>query len=68
EDLDEVVGLTRIVPFEVSLWKVQNDYYEMLQTVYPGRREKAEQGDEGARAWVDRFESLGEQLRVRGGK
>ncbi|MDK2931630.1 MAG: hypothetical protein PWR07_1761 [Bacillota bacterium] len=68
EDLDEVVGLTRIVPFEVSLWKVQNDYYEMLQTVCPGRREKAEQGDEGARAWVDRFESLGEQLRVRGGK
>ncbi|NLG80168.1 MAG: DUF3536 domain-containing protein [Firmicutes bacterium] len=68
ENLDEVVGLTRIVPFEVSLWKVQNDYYEMLHSVYPGRREKAEQGDEGARAWVDRFASLGEKLRVRGGK
>ncbi|AKX94621.1 glycoside hydrolase [Moorella thermoacetica] len=66
--LDAVISLVRSLPFEVNLWKVQNAYYRLLQTVYPGYREKARQGDGEARAWLDLFNSLGDKLQVRRGK
>ena len=53
------------LPFRLNLWKIQNIYYKMLETVHPEFRTKAEQGEEAARAWVDRFVALGEKLRVR---
>jgi len=63
--LDAVVGLVRSLPFEVDLGNVQNIYYSLLQSVYPGLREKAGQGDGGARTWVDQFNALGDKLQVR---
>jgi hypothetical protein len=63
--LDAVISLVRSLPFEVNLWKVQNVYYRLLQTVYPGYREKARQGDGKAKAWLDLFNSLGDKLQVR---
>ncbi|BAF59768.1 hypothetical protein PTH_1587 [Pelotomaculum thermopropionicum SI] len=63
--LDAVVGLVRTLPFEVDLWKVQNIYYRLFQTVYRGYLEKAAKGDESARAWVDQFNSLGDKLKMR---
>ena len=62
EHLNEVVGLARAMPFEVDLWKVQNVYYRLLQTIYPHWRDRR---DETARVWVERFEALGDKLRVR---
>jgi alpha-amylase/alpha-mannosidase (GH57 family) len=62
--LDTVTGLARFLPFEVSLWKAQNVYYDILQTVYPSFQGKAEQGDEGAQEWVRHFISLGDRLLV----
>ncbi|TEB12883.1 Alpha-amylase 1 [Pelotomaculum sp. FP] len=66
--LDAVIDLVRSLPFEVNLWKVQNIYYGLLQTVCPERKKKAAQGDEEAKAWVDRFNALGDKLRIRRGK
>ncbi|MBC7325674.1 MAG: DUF3536 domain-containing protein, partial [Moorella sp. (in: Bacteria)] len=63
--LDAVISLVRSLPFEVNLWKVQNAYYRLLQTVYPEFREKARQGDGEAMAWFDLFNSLGDKLQVR---
>ncbi|HUW64230.1 MAG TPA: DUF3536 domain-containing protein [Spirochaetia bacterium] len=63
--LDDVVGLARALPFEVDLWKVQNIYYRLMQTVYPGFRNSAGNGDEEARLWLGRFNDLGNKLRVR---
>jgi hypothetical protein len=63
--LDSAVGLLQRLPFSVDLWKVQNNYYRMLQLVHPEFQGKAEQGDETARAWVDHFIALGEKLWVR---
>ena len=54
----------RALPFEVDLWSVQNAYYRVLQDVAPALRGRAEAGDEDARAWVERFEALGEELEV----
>ena len=50
------------LPFRVSFWKVQNLYYELMTGIYPEmkRRTAAE-----ARAWVESFAALGEQIRVR---
>jgi alpha-amylase/alpha-mannosidase (GH57 family) len=62
--LDTVTGLARFLPFEVSLWKAQNAYYDILQVVYPDFKGRAEQGDEGAQEWVRHFMSLGDRLLV----
>ncbi|MDH7578286.1 MAG: hypothetical protein QHH75_10825 [Bacillota bacterium] len=65
EKLEKATGLARAVPFEVDLWKAQNIYYRLLQEVYPELRRRAEKGEEDARAWISRFNSLGENLQVR---
>ncbi len=52
--VDRVVALARSLPFEVSLWRVQNAYYQILQ-----------QGGERYRdipAWMPLFTNLGEWL------
>jgi alpha-amylase/alpha-mannosidase (GH57 family) len=56
--------LTVSLPFEVNLWKAQNVFYELLNTVYPVLRERAAAGDPQAARWVDLFTALGEQLSV----
>jgi alpha-amylase/alpha-mannosidase (GH57 family) len=62
--LDTVAGLARFLPFEVNLWKAQNVYYDILQTIYPEFRMRAEQGDKGAQEWLHHFMSLGGRLLV----
>jgi alpha-amylase/alpha-mannosidase (GH57 family) len=62
ERLEAVIDMARSLPFEVNLWKVQNRYYQMLRQVRP---EFQARGDEEARAWLARFDSLGEKLRFR---
>ena len=65
QNLEVVVGIARTLPFAVNLWKVQNIYYEMLQTVLPEWRWKAENGDAQAQRWVATFLKLGTQLSVK---
>ncbi len=57
--------LAESLPFEVDLWKVQNLYYAMLQTTYPGFQKRAHKGDKAAVEWVSQFASLGQQLSIR---
>jgi alpha-amylase/alpha-mannosidase (GH57 family) len=66
--LDEAVGLVRALPFDVDLGKVQNVYYGLLQKVYPESAKRAAREDGGDRAWTERFNALGDKLRVRRGK
>lgn len=65
EKLETAVHLARSLPFEVNLWKVQNTYFEMMHTVLPEWRWKAEHGTEAANEWVTHFVSLGQALSVR---
>jgi len=67
QHLEALVGLAGSLPFEVDVWKAQNIYYRLLQTLYPRMRAKEAQGDEDARAWLEHFEALGDKLRVRRG-
>lgn len=63
--MTEMSDLLEVVPFEVNLWQVQNDFYAMLHTYYPIARRRAEAGDEEARGWVLHFRALGEKLAVK---
>jgi alpha-amylase/alpha-mannosidase (GH57 family) len=60
----EMAELTEALPFDVNLWKTQNVFYDLLNTVYPSVRERAEAGDEPARRWLALFTALGERLWV----
>lgn len=63
--LDEIIGLVQTLPFEVDLWKIQNIYYRLLQTIYPEIKEKAVKGDGEARGWLEKFNALGDKLYMR---
>jgi alpha-amylase/alpha-mannosidase (GH57 family) len=65
EKLETTVGLACTAPFEVGLWKAQNICFELIQDVYPRMRSKIEQGDESAKAWVERFHAVAEKLSLR---
>lgn len=62
--IDAAVEMGNSLPFEVTFWKSQNLYWEMLEAVFPGYRSRAALGDEGAGEWVRLFSSLGENLSV----
>ncbi|GAB4425388.1 MAG: DUF3536 domain-containing protein [Chloroflexi bacterium OHK40] len=65
QQLDGAVALARSLPFEVDVWKTQNVYFELLQSVYAEFQEEAAQGYLDAREWVEAFTSLGKRLKFR---
>jgi len=65
QQLAIAVSLVRTMPFEVRLWRAQNIYVEMLHTVLPEWRWKAEHGEAEAHDWVTTFLQLGRDLSVK---
>lgn len=63
--LSAAANLVRSMPFEVVLWQVQNIYFEMIHTVLPEWRWKAEHGEAEAKEWVTAFLQLGQDLSVK---
>ncbi|MBV9080162.1 MAG: DUF3536 domain-containing protein [Elusimicrobia bacterium] len=66
--MENAIQLVKQLPFEVNLWYVQNNYYELVQRVYPEQKIKAEAGEEPAAAWIKPFLALGEKLDVKAGE
>jgi alpha-amylase/alpha-mannosidase (GH57 family) len=62
EKIERSIDLVRSLPFEVSLWKVQNTYWQMLEDVRPSFQA---QNDEESAVWIERFDRLGEKLGIR---
>jgi len=58
ETLDSALTLLSEVPFQVNIWTVQNVCYDLLHTVYPDQRRKADSGERDADEWVNRFRAL----------
>ena len=54
--------LARIVPFQINLWKPQNTYYDVMATALPEMRRCADEGNDQAKSWVEKFLMLGEKL------
>jgi alpha-amylase/alpha-mannosidase (GH57 family) len=65
QQLTTAVNIGKELPFQLNLWAVQNSYYEMLHTVLPEKRWKAEHGEKAANEWVEEFVELGRKLSVR---
>jgi hypothetical protein len=63
--LSAVIALTDSLPFTVDVWTTQNDFYRALQAHYSDISLMASQGDRTAATWIERFQTLGEQLHVR---
>jgi alpha-amylase/alpha-mannosidase (GH57 family) len=59
--------LAKSVPFSVDLWRAQNIYWELCNTVLPGMQRKVVSLNgraENARVWVDQFMDLGRALNI----
>ncbi|MFC2010596.1 DUF3536 domain-containing protein [Chloroflexota bacterium] len=65
QQLVSIAEMLPALPFQVDLWKVQNLYHKMLNSIYAEFQERARQGDEAAKEWLDHFVSLGQQLSMR---
>lgn len=64
-ELDDAASLLADLPFTVNLWKIQNIYYRLSQSIYPQMRRAKGQGDKKAQAWVDCFVALSGKIAVR---
>jgi len=65
ETMLSAVGILKSLPFPVDLWRVQNLYHGLLNSVYPEFTKKASSGDENAANWAKQFASLGNILSVK---
>jgi hypothetical protein len=62
--MNGVLGLAQEHHLPVRLWRPQNVFYDLMQSVLP--EQKASAGEDEARArWVEQFTNLGHKLRVR---
>jgi hypothetical protein len=62
--LECAAGVARSLPFEVNVWRAQNNYYQLLLKLYPERVQKAEAGDATSREWIEHFVAVGHNLAV----
>jgi len=67
KSLLDCVELSQTMPFTVDLWKVQNLYWDMLQTNYPEFKQRTERGDRAAVEWTNDFLALGKLMKIRVG-
>jgi alpha-amylase/alpha-mannosidase (GH57 family) len=63
--LRSAVELARSLPFWVDLWRVQNIFYEVLQTARPGIKTHTGAGNPPDAGWTKEFMALGDLLQVR---
>jgi len=61
----DALALMRQLLDEPNLWKAQNLYFSMKETLYGTMLRRAETGEESARNWVEGFRKLGDDLRIK---
>jgi len=62
ESLARFAELVMPLPLGLNLWKVQNTYWEMLQSFLPQFHDRTAAGDQKAQAWQEQFLNLGKTL------
>jgi hypothetical protein len=60
--LDQLAQLVMPLPLGLNLWKVQNTFWGLLQSVAGDMRARAAAGDEAAQRWTQQFTALGTTL------
>jgi hypothetical protein len=62
--IEMAAGLAKSLPFEVNIWRAQNNYYSMLHNVLPQFVDRHRTGDAEAQEWMSHFLALGRNLSV----
>jgi hypothetical protein len=62
---ETAAGIAKQLPFDVNVWRAQNNFYSMMQQVLPEKESQARAGDTEANAWLDHFVALGRNLSVK---
>lgn len=65
ESLNTMAEVAKQIAFQVSIWRAQNVFYEVLKEDYPHIKALASGRDEESLAWLDAFRRLGVQLKVK---
>jgi alpha-amylase/alpha-mannosidase (GH57 family) len=65
ETVRTIIERLREIDVDLNLWKAQNYYFAAGREVFPMMARRSADSEEGARRWVELFESLGQHLRVR---
>jgi alpha-amylase/alpha-mannosidase (GH57 family) len=65
ESIEAMMKALEPLALPYNLWKAQNLLFFMGKQLSAGMRARAEGGDEGAKKWVERFDSLSNYLKVR---
>ena len=61
ERMNEIFTLINSLPFSLNLWKVQNLFYDLKETLFPRMIERA---DSESRLWAQQFVDLGSKLGI----
>lgn len=65
EVADSLLSILNPLSLTLNLWKAQNIYFSIGKQIYGEMKEKANTGDESAKRWIERINSLGEYLKVK---
>ncbi|MDX2150867.1 MAG: DUF3536 domain-containing protein [Bryobacteraceae bacterium] len=65
EQLDELLDVTRLLPFPVSTWSVQNSCFSLMRGMLPVMCERAAAGDTEAAKWESLFRRVCDRCGVR---
>jgi alpha-amylase/alpha-mannosidase (GH57 family) len=64
-ELREATGLLVKLPFPVDLWRVQNIFYVLMQSVYRQMQKRHIEGEQTAEEWLTIFEDLAQKLAIK---
>jgi hypothetical protein len=64
-ELQEATGLLVKLPFPVDLWRVQNIFYVLMQSVYLQMQKRHVEGEQTAEEWLIIFEDLAQKLAIK---
>jgi alpha-amylase/alpha-mannosidase (GH57 family) len=65
ERLDATLRLLQRMELELDVWKAQNTYFSLTNTLYAEEKRKAAEGDNASAQWVALFIALGSHLQVK---
>ena len=63
--LNVATEVLQLLPFEIDLWQIQNNFYRLLNEVYPKERRRAAIGHDSAQSWCELLEALGKKLSIK---
>ncbi|MDD5232983.1 MAG: DUF3536 domain-containing protein [Syntrophales bacterium] len=65
EKIEEIIRTLEPLHLDIGLWETQNIYFRIGTKMYAGMQKKAEAGDARAQSWLERFQRLGDELKMK---